>query len=350
MAVGLLVKIDGVVDRDALEWAVRRVVREVEPGRASFEETDGRVVQRVLEDPEVDLAFWDLIDSNDALDDVHRIAASIQCAPMPLSGPLFKFALLQTRPDQYYLFACCHHIVIDGFALGLAGQRIASVYSAVVSGSPVPPALFGSLQDLVDLESEYEASDDYLDDQAYWARNLPSGSESNLRSPEAASEPEPYWPSAPHSLDPALLHRVQEFSSALNVPRSSILTAACALLVRSWFAETSEVVLDFPVSRRVQPESKTLPGMFAGVIPLVLKVAPEFSVADFCGHVDTRIRGKLHQRFPVHSRAKSSDRRFRPGSRPGGRELPPVVDHLLVRGVRRLRRRIQTPVRWAASV
>ena len=87
-----------------------------------------------------------------------------------------------------------------------------------------------------------------------------------------------------------------------NVPRSSVITAACALLVRGWCAEGSEVVLDFPVSRRVRPESKTLPGMVAGVVPLVLKVSPGSTVAGFCEHVDTRIREALqHQRFPVHA-------------------------------------------------
>ena len=77
----------------------------------------------------------------------------------------------------------------------------------------------------------------------------------------------------------------------------------------------SEVVLDFPVSRRVRPESKTLPGMVAGVVPLVLKASPESTVADFCQHVDTRIREALqHQRFPVHALEGES----RP-SRPSGR-------------------------------
>jgi amino acid adenylation domain-containing protein/non-ribosomal peptide synthase protein (TIGR01720 family) len=86
------------------------------------------------------------------------------------------------------------------------------------------------------------------------------------------------------------------------VPRSSIITAACALLVRGWCAEGSEVVLDFPVSRRVRPESKTLPGMVSGAVPLVLKVSPGAAVAGFCEHVDTRIREALqHQRFPVHA-------------------------------------------------
>jgi hypothetical protein len=37
-----------------------------------------------------------------------------------------------------------------------------AICSAIVSGLPIPPALFGSSQDFVDFELEYEASDDYL--------------------------------------------------------------------------------------------------------------------------------------------------------------------------------------------
>ena len=299
---GLFVRIEGTVERDALEWAIRRVVQEAEPGRAAFFEVDGQVFQRAIDYPDVELAFYDLSGSHHPVQEAHQLASSIQRTPMPLTGPLFKFALFQTRLDEFYLFACCHHIVIDGSGIALVGHRIASVYSAIVSGAPIPPAFFGSLQDLVDCELEYEASNDYLDDQAYWTRNLPAESGPDYRLPQAAGERDPYWPSAPVRLDPGVLRRVDELSQVWNVPRSSVITAACALLVRGWCAEGSEVVLDFPVSRRVRPESKTLPGMVAGVVPLVLRVSPGSAVAGFCEHVDTRIREALqHQRFPVHA-------------------------------------------------
>ena len=88
----------------------------------------------------------------------------------------------------------------------------------------------------------------------------------------------------------------------LNVRRASVITAACALLVRGWCADAAqELVLDFPVSRRTSPGSKTLPGMVSGLVPLLLRVSPESIVSSFCEHVDTRIREALqHQRFPVH--------------------------------------------------
>lgn len=84
-----------------------------------------------------------------------------------------------------------------------------------------------------------------------------------------------YSPSVPVQLDASVLGRVKEFAKMSGIRRSSVLTAACALFVRGWRADGSdEVVLDFPVSRRVDPASKVHPGMFVGVVPLVLNAAP----------------------------------------------------------------------------
>ncbi len=298
---GMLGQIEGTVEPALLESAIRQVVREAEPLRASFFELDGKVFQKAIDCPDVELARYDLIDSHDPAGDVYRIASSIQRSPLSLSGPLFKFALLQTRVDEFYMFVCCHHIVIDGIGIALISHRIADVYSAMASDAPIPPAFFGSLSDLIDCESEYEASNDYLDDQAYWTTNIPAESEPRYRLAHAAGGRDPRESSAPVQLDPFVVAETRRLSQALGVRRASVITAACALLVRGRDVEGSEVVLDFPVSRRVRPETQTVPGMISGVVPLALKASPGSSVAGFCEHVDTRMREALqHQRFPVH--------------------------------------------------
>ena len=269
---GELLRIEGTVDPGLLERAIVHAVREAEPLRAAFFEVDGQVLQTPVDYPDVELARYDLIGSQDPAQDAYRLASSIQRTLMSLSGPLFKFALLQTRVDEFYLFACCHHIVVDGIGLTLVCHRIADVYSAMASGGPIPPAFFGSLSDLIESELEYEASTDYLDDQAYWTKNLPPESEPRYRLAHAAAaggrdEESP----APVQLDPSVVAGIQVLSQALGVRRSSVITAACALLVRAFDTESPEVVLDFPVSRRVRPEAQTVPGMISGFVPLVFK-------------------------------------------------------------------------------
>ncbi|MGE5694194.1 MAG: condensation domain-containing protein, partial [Candidatus Sericytochromatia bacterium] len=307
---GLFVRIEGTVSPDLLEQAIRQALQEAEAPRATFFEVNGQVFQRAIDYSDVELVCYDLSGSRDPVQEAHEIASSIQRTLMPLSGPLLKFALFRTRPDEYYWFTCCHHIIIDGSGIALLGRRIASIYSAIVSGTPISPAFFGSLLDLVNSELEYEASTDYLEDQAYWSENFTQENQSDYRLPQAAIERDPHWPSAPVHLDPFVVSRIRGLSKELGIRRSSVITAACALLVRGFGVDGSEVVLNFPVSRRVHPASKLLPGMVAGVVPLVLKASPESLVADFCKHVDTRIREALkHQRFPVH--LLESERDFR---------------------------------------
>ncbi|MEE6138711.1 amino acid adenylation domain-containing protein [Mycobacterium sp. 050128] len=299
---GLLVRIEGAVHHDLLQQAIRQVVAESESGRVAFFEADGHVVlQKAVDYPDAELGFYDFRGSDDPVRKVREMASSIQRTPMPFSGPLFIFTLFQTQDNEFYLFACCHHIAVDGMGMALVSRRVATVYTALVAGDPVPDAYFGSLQDLIDCESGYEASADYQDDEAYWQEHLPTESGFHYRLPQVTEERDPYLTSASVQLDPSVVGRMQQLTKQLRVRRYSAITAACALLVRGWSGNANEVTLDFPVSRRVTEESKKLPAMLAGVVPLVLTTAPETTVGDFVAHVDTRIRELLqHQRYPVH--------------------------------------------------
>ncbi|MEE3063327.1 MAG: condensation domain-containing protein, partial [Actinomycetota bacterium] len=299
---GVYMRIAGSLDVDLFETAVQQAVGEAEPLRAAFFEVDGQIVQRVIDDPDVELARYDLTRSQDPEREAYRLATSIQRTVMPLSGPLFKFAVFQTGANEFYWFACCHHIVVDGISLALVCHRVATIYNAITSGTSIPPTFFGSLSDLIDCELEYESSSDYLDDQEYWTRILQSGSESQYRSVEAVTGPNENESAAPVQLDPSAVAGIDELAGKLGMRRSSVITAACALLVGGCDIENSEIVFDFPVSRRVRPESKLVPGMISGAVPLVLKASPGSTVAGFCEHVDRRIREALqHQRFPVHA-------------------------------------------------
>src|SRR6201993_1453130 len=185
---GYLLRIEGTIEPGLLERAIRQVVGEAEPLRAAFFQVDGQVFQKTVDYPDVELACYDLMGSQDPVQEAHRLASSIQRTVMPLTGPLFKFALLQTRVDQFYWFVCCHHIVVDGIGLALVMHRIVDVYNAMASGASISPAFFGSLSDLINCELEYEASTDYLDDQAYWIKNLPAESEPRYRLGAAPGE------------------------------------------------------------------------------------------------------------------------------------------------------------------
>ncbi|MEB3971184.1 condensation domain-containing protein [Mycobacterium ulcerans] len=107
---------------------------------------------------------------------------------MAWAGPLFRFALFRTSPNQLFLFFWLHHIVVDGFSSVLFVSRIAVIYSALASATPVPAASFGSLHDLVGAELEYEVSCKYREDLQFWRENLPRTAQRSNTSPRGDRE------------------------------------------------------------------------------------------------------------------------------------------------------------------
>ena len=158
------------------------------------------------------MPFYDVSDSDDPVQKAREMASSIQHTPMPFTDVLLKFALFQTRPDEFYFFMC-HHIALDGTGMALVGRRIATVYSALVAGEPISPAYFGSLQDLVVCESGYEASTDFLDDQAYWSAKPAPGKWMDHGLPHAAGERDPNSFCAV-SVDPSVVGQIKRLSKS----------------------------------------------------------------------------------------------------------------------------------------
>ncbi|WP_036449911.1 non-ribosomal peptide synthetase [Mycobacterium marinum] len=295
--------ISGPVDPVLIERAVRRAVAEFEPLRVGIFEVDAQVCQKPRDYPAVTVPLVDVSGSRHPVREAHQLAASMQRQPMAWAGPLFRFALFRTSPNQFFLFFCLHHIVVDGFSSVLFVSRIAVIYSALASATPVPAASFGSLHDLVGAELEYEASRKYREDLQFWRENLPPDRPAlQYQSAETGNENDRYGASAPVVLDAAAAQSIDVLATVLGVRRSSIITAACGLLVHGWDGGGPEVVLDFAVSRRGTDKLKTIPGMVAGVVPLALPTSPTSSVAELCTQADSRVRDVLrHQRFPVHT-------------------------------------------------
>lgn len=307
---GMMFIISGKIEPNLLEQAICRVVSEAEPIRVGFRVLDGKLYQEVIDCGDLAVPVHDLTGSTDPVQQAYRLANLIQRTPMPLAGPLLKFALFQTRQDEFYLFLCVHHMVLDGFGIMIVVNRIAAVYSAMVSRMPLPPPFFGSLQALGRCELEYEKSTHYREDRDYWDAILRAVRVPDYQLQQAEKGSDFCTPSAPVQFEHDVVRQTQQLAKRLGTRQSTVFTAACALLVRSWDAGSSEVVLDFPVNRRTTPELKTLPGMVSGVVPLVLQVAPDTAFTDFCGHVEVRIQEALrHQRFPVRSSADEGELR-----------------------------------------
>jgi len=147
--------IDGGVDPDTLARAVGQAVHESDALRAIFVEHDGEVCQHTTPAGDIDVPYEDLRCYIDPVGEAYRRAAQIRNQHLPLEQPLYRFALYRIDTNKFYWFAGFHHLIGDGFSLMQFCNRVATIYTALLTNHPIPPTPLGSLHELITLETDY---------------------------------------------------------------------------------------------------------------------------------------------------------------------------------------------------
>src|SRR5262249_24686212 len=117
-AVGLL----GSLDVAALEQGLREIVRRHEALRTIFPSIDGQPRQVVIDETAFELPVVDITSlSNEAAQsEMRRLAGEEAVHPFDLaSGPLFRATLLRLSEQEHVLLLTMHHIVSDGWSMGI---------------------------------------------------------------------------------------------------------------------------------------------------------------------------------------------------------------------------------------
>lgn len=128
----------GNLDRMALENALRDLVQRHEALRAVMNTSGTRTI--VFEELPLDIAYSDVheMGSTHIEDALNAIAKVDMNTPYDLvSGPLFRVSLVRTRNDEHVLRLSGHHILIDGWSLGIMMAEISALYNARKSGGTI---------------------------------------------------------------------------------------------------------------------------------------------------------------------------------------------------------------------
>lgn len=133
----LLVRLSGVLDVPALEQSLQALVDRHETLRTLFEEQAGVPMQRVL--PRVNLVLAQQAAARDE-SALHEQIEALVREPFDLArGPLIRATLLRQGGDQALMVLVLHHIVSDGWSMGVMVRECLARYNAVVSGQPLQP-------------------------------------------------------------------------------------------------------------------------------------------------------------------------------------------------------------------
>ncbi|MDQ1835636.1 condensation domain-containing protein, partial [Massilia scottii] len=138
-------RLHGVLDRAALRASLDTIVARHESLRTTFVLVDGQAAQAIAERCEFVLLEHDVsaLDPAQRPDAVLRLAAEEAEAPFDLgAGPLIRGRLLHLSQQEHVLLVTQHHIVSDGWSIGVLIEEVNTLYTAFSQGLANPlPAL-----------------------------------------------------------------------------------------------------------------------------------------------------------------------------------------------------------------
>lgn len=278
--VPIAVHLDGELDRDALRFALRRVTSRHESLRATFHESDGRPVQIIAPDKDLALDIVEVASDQQVAELIRHLANQ----PFDLSrGPLIRATLAHLPGGgRHTLILVLHHIVTDGWSMGVLVNELTVLYAAHRRGddTPLPPL---NLQYL-DFARWQRTWVDTADAQAqfdFWAKHL-QGAPASLELPTDGARPvfrSGVGAKIPFALDLRLSKALKELCKVHGAtPFMTILAAFGAFLAR--LSGQDDVVVGTPIANRNRQETEALIGVFVNTLPLRLRPTEHSSFND----------------------------------------------------------------------
>jgi amino acid adenylation domain-containing protein len=266
----VMLRIPGPLDQPALERAVGELVRRHEALRTTFAEVDGAPVQIIAPFAGgLTLPVEELPGGDDAA--VRRRGTEEAARPFDLAqGPLFRARLLRLGPDDHALLMCMHHIVSDGWSVGVMARELDSLYEAFREGKPSPlPEPTMQYADYAARQRERLRGPALERDLAYWRARLADAPALLELPTDRPRPPVQSYRGAVHRLEMrgALLERLEGLARAEGATLHMLLLGAFQTLLGK-YAGSDDVVVGAPVAGRSRRELEDLVGFFVNTVVL----------------------------------------------------------------------------------
>ncbi|MFF1904869.1 condensation domain-containing protein [Kitasatospora sp. NPDC058218] len=180
------IRLLGRLELEPLRRALREVVQRHEVLRTTVHAPDGVPVQRVQEEFAVDLPVREVVE-----EEIDDLAQEHARSVFDLErGPLIRVALLRVGAADHVLLVNIHHIVSDGWSLGVLVEELVTLYSAFVRGEESPlPLLDHQYADFAAWQRRWLDGAVFDEQLGYWRRKL-AGAPKLLRLPTDRPRPE----------------------------------------------------------------------------------------------------------------------------------------------------------------
>ena len=301
----------GPLDVVILEHSTNEIVRRHEALRTTFALVDGQLVQVIAPTLHLPLIMGDLwaLPETEREDEAQRLAQEEVHKPFDLAqGPLLRVRLLRLGEQEHLLFVAMHHIISDGWSLGVLAHELAVLYDGFAAGGPSPlaelPIQYG---DFAHWQRQWQYSEARQAQLAYWQQQLhgplpmlalpmdrPRTAALSFRTARQSFV-------IPEALSAALTHLSRREGSTLFMT----LLAAFKVLLHSYTGQ-EDLRVSTLVANRNRQETEGLVGLFVNTVILRTNLGGNPTFREVLQRVRaTTLAAYAHQDLPFEELART---------------------------------------------
>ena len=298
-----VMRIRGPLDVSLLRQSLLDVVERHEALRTRFVARDGRPQQVIDELEKFELPSWDISDSEqDEREQRAREIIRLEAGrPFDLEqGPVWRAALVRLGREDYVFLLCLHHVVSDGWSMGVLANELTELYAGYREGRrAVLPELAIQYADYAVWQREWLRGEVLEQQLSYWRRQLDGARVLEL----PTDRPRPAVAShqgavLPFTLPAELSYQLRQMSRQQGVTMFMTLLAAFQVVL-SRHSGQDDVVVGTDVANRNRVETESLIGFFINQLVLRTDLSADPTFEQLLESVrETTLSAYQHQDLP----------------------------------------------------
>ena len=283
-------RLTGLLNFAALERSLNEILRRHEALRTTFATEDGQPVQVVASPKAFALPVMSLqhLPETEREAEAQRLVKDERSKPFDLiKGPLFRPTLLQLEEEEHILLLTMHHIVSDGWSMGILSRELTVLYAAFSAGHPSPlPELSIQYGDFAKWQREWLQGEVLERHLSYWKMQLEGiPAVSNVPTDRPRPAVQSYRGQTQYlELTKELTEGLKELSRKEGVTLFMTLMAAFQTLLYRYTSQ-EDIVVGSPIANRNRRDIEGLIGFFVNTLVLRTDVSGNPSFRELLGRV-----------------------------------------------------------------
>jgi amino acid adenylation domain-containing protein len=216
-------------------------------------------------------------------------------------GPLLRGRLLKLSTNKHCLLLTMHHIISDGWSMGVFIDELRILYGALQQGqqNPLPP-LSIQYADYAAWQRQWLSGAQLQRQSEFWQSNL-ANIPTLLELPTDSTRPAEQnfaGAIAEIALDRELVQGINQLCNKHALTHYMVMLASWAVLMSRLSGQT-DIVIGSPVANRNRLEIEPLIGFFVNTLALRIQVDGSTNVLDFLNSVKAQVlAAQQHQDLP----------------------------------------------------